>query len=235
MTWREQDHPRDDDGKFTFKNGGRITGVSVKEKGANTSAREILFEKTKKQKESNVLKQKRKNDLLDVLKDKATPADVLYGSEESLSKKIEENGLEGKRTSEANTKFQAPLKGQIRSEFGLREQPTAGASKNHKGIDIAVPIGTPVKTITSGTVTKAGASQGYGIAVFVDHGIINGKQVTSEYGHLSKTDVKVGDKIKAGQVVAKSGNSGISKGPHLHITIKENGVAVNPRKYITFD
>ena len=117
----------------------------------------------------------------------------------------------------------------------MRKQPTAGASTNHKGIDIAVPIGTPVKTISSGTVTKAGASKGYGIAVFVDHGMINGKHVTSEYGHLSKTDVKVGDKIEAGQIVAKSGNSGVSQGPHLHITIKENNIPVNPRKYIDFD
>ncbi len=95
-------------------------------------------------------------------------------------------------------------------------------------MDIAVPIGTPVGSISSGTITKAGTSQGYGIAVFVDHGIINGKHVTSEYGHLSKINVKVGDKIKTGQTIAKSGNTGRSSGPHLHITIKENGVPINP-------
>ena len=231
MSWNEQDHPRDDDGKFTFKNGGRISAP-------NKTNKEILFEKSRKQKENDSLKQKRKNELLDTLKDKATPADILYGDEKSLSKKIKEYGLDGKMTggaSEVKVTFEPPLKGQIRNEFGLRQRPTAGASTNHKGIDIAVPIGTPVKTISSGTVTKAGASKGYGYAVFVDHGMINGKHVTSEYGHLSKINVKIGDKIKAGTEIAKSGNTGYSTGPHLHITIKENNVAVNPRKYIKFD
>lgn len=231
MIWEESKHPRDDDGKFTFKNGG-VEGSSSK------TTKDFLFEKSKKQKEIETQKQKRKNELLDILKDKATPADILYGNEESLNKKIRNYAQENentKETSKTEATFEPPLKGRIRSEFGLRNQPTAGASKDHKGMDIAVPIGTPVGSISSGTVFKAGASQGYGIAVFVDHGIINGKHVTSEYGHLSKINVKVGDKIKTGQTIAKSGNTGISKGPHLHITIKENGVAVNPRKYIKFD
>ena len=73
--------------------------------------------------------------------------------------------------------------------------------------------------------------RGYGTGIFIDHGIINGKHVVSEYGHLSDYNVKVGDKIKKGQVFAKSGNTGISTGPHLHITIREDKIPVDPKKY----
>lgn len=225
MVWNEQDHPRDDDGKFTFKNGG-VT---------NKTNKEILFEKSNKQKELQTTKQKRKNELLDILKDKATPADILYADNEKLEKKIKEYGLKENKISQNTSHFYKPAQGKISGEFGLRKQPTSGASNNHSGMDIAIPIGTPIKTVTSGTVIKAGESKGYGIAVFIDHGTINGKRVVSEYGHLSKCEVKVGDKVSQGQVIAKSGNTGISTGPHLHITIRENGHAVNPRNYIKFD
>ena len=87
--------------------------------------------------------------------------------------------------------------------------------------------------MADGTVVAAnGGMRGYGHGIFVDHGMINGKHVVSEYGHLSSFDVKVGDKIKQGQVIAKSGNTGISSGPHLHITIRENKVPVDPKKYL---
>lgn len=132
--------------------------------------------------------------------------------------------------------FKKPVEGKITSEFGYRKAPTGGATTNHSGIDIAVPVGTPVKAIAAGKVIAAnGGMRGYGNGVFIDHGLINGKQVISEYGHLSQFLVKVGDKVKQGNVIAKSGNSGISTGPHLHITIRENNIPVNPRKYIDFE
>lgn len=130
-------------------------------------------------------------------------------------------------------KFTKPVDGIIRSDFGPRKAPVNGASTFHAGIDFRAAIGTPVKSITEGKVIKAGTSRGYGIAVFIDHGIINGKHITSEYGHLSKCEVKIGDKITSGQIIAKSGNTGHSTGPHLHLTIKEDGKAVNPKKYLS--
>ncbi len=129
-------------------------------------------------------------------------------------------------------KFTKPVEGKITSDFGYRTTPAKGASTGHSGIDIGVPIGTPVKVIADGTVVAAnGNMRGYGNGMFVDHGTINGKHIISEYGHLSKFDVKVGDKVTKGQVIAKSGNSGISTGPHLHLTIKENNTPVDPKKY----
>lgn len=128
--------------------------------------------------------------------------------------------------------FILPVNGKITSKFGYRISPTKGASSGHSGVDIGVPIGTPIKAIREGTVIAAREGmRGYGTGVFIDHGIINKKHITSEYGHLSQCNVKVGDKVSAGQIIGKSGNSGISTGPHLHLTIKENGIPVDPQKY----
>ena len=129
--------------------------------------------------------------------------------------------------------FIKPVEGKITSDFGYRKLPVQGATTNHSGIDIAVPVGTIVKAVADGIVVAAnGGMRGYGNGVFVDHGRINGKHIVSEYGHLSEFNVKAGDKVKQGQIIAKSGNTGVSSGPHLHITIRENNIPVNPKKYL---
>ena len=108
----------------------------------------------------------------------------------------------------------------------------------HNGIDIAVPVGTPIKAIADGKVYYAGANdpKGYGQYVIITHNV-DGKIVTSEYGHLSSWNVHSGQQVKQGQVIAKSGNTGHSDGPHLHLTIREGvykGKHVNPNKYINY-
>ena len=128
-----------------------------------------------------------------------------------------------------------PCNGRISSGYGKRKPPVPGASAWHNGWDIEVPIGTPVKAIADGKVIATGAAKGYGYWVAIDHGIINGVQVTSEYGHISAWNVRYGQIIKQGDIIAKSGNAGYSSGPHLHITIREGrfqGTAVDPSKYI---
>lgn len=106
----------------------------------------------------------------------------------------------------------------------------------HKGIDIAVPIGTQVKAIADGKIIRTGSASGYGYWVVIDHGKVNGKIVTSEYGHISSWSVSIGQKVTQGQTIAKSGNTGKSQGPHVHLTIREGafrGEAVPPSKYIS--
>ncbi len=130
-----------------------------------------------------------------------------------------------------------PCDGPITSGYGKRDVPVPGASSNHNGWDIGVPIGTPVKVVADGKVYYAGRADGYGKMVIIDHGKINGTTVTSEYGHISSWNVSYGQMVKQGQVIAKSGNEGISSGPHLHITIREGayrGKAEDPGKYIKF-
>ncbi len=142
------------------------------------------------------------------------------------------NNSNNQITNSSSYNFIKPVEGKITSDFGYRKAPTTGATTGHSGIDIGVPIGTPVKSIADGTVVAASkCMRGYGIGVFIDHGIINGKHVVSEYGHLSNYNIKIGDKIKQGQIFAKSGNTGISTGPHLHVTIREDKKPVDPKKY----
>ena len=132
-------------------------------------------------------------------------------------------------------KFLKPVEGRITSNFGYRKAPKKGASTGHSGIDIAVEIGTPVKAMADGVIIAARKGmRGYGIGVFIDHGVIDGKKLISEYGHLSEICVKISQKVKQGEIIAKSGNSGISTGPHLHITIRENKIPVNPKKYLQY-
>jgi hypothetical protein len=118
----------------------------------------------------------------------------------------------------------------ITSSFGLRTAPTAGASTNHGAIDIGVAEGTSVFATADGTVTVAGAVNGYGYAVYIDHG--NG--LVSRYGHLQAGGIKVsvGQTVTAGQVIALSGNTGISTGPHLHFELRLNDVKVDPLNYV---
>lgn len=130
-------------------------------------------------------------------------------------------------------KWIKPCDGPIVGKYGEQR-----STHVHNGIDIAVPIGTPIKAVADGTVYYAGANdpRGYGQYVIITHNI-NGKIVTSEYGHLSSWNVQPGQQIKQGQIIAKSGNTGHSHGPHLHLTIREGvykGTAVNPSKYVIY-
>lgn len=121
-----------------------------------------------------------------------------------------------------------PLWGRLSSTFGRRKAPKRGASTFHKGIDIAVPIGTAVMASCGGTVSRAGWGSGYGYCVYIDHP--DGK--STRYGHLSKVLVKAGQKVSQGQKIALSGNTGVSTGPHLHFEILVGGTQVNPLKYL---
>ncbi|WP_051874706.1 M23 family metallopeptidase [Streptomyces exfoliatus] len=109
-------------------------------------------------------------------------------------------------------------------------------SHKHSGQDFAVPVGTPVKAAGAGTVVKAGPNGGgdgpaYGNAIVVKH--TNGTY--SQYAHLSKIKVHVGQKVGAGQQIALSGNTGNSSGPHLHFEIRTTpnyGSSVNPAAFL---
>lgn len=118
--------------------------------------------------------------------------------------------------------------GRQTSGFGKRKAPVKGASTNHKAIDWATPTGTAIWASSGGTVSVAGWQSGYGYVVYINHP--DGNQ--TRYGHLSKILVSVGQKVKQGQKIALSGNTGRSSGPHLHFEMRVNGTAVNPYNYI---
>lgn len=100
----------------------------------------------------------------------------------------------------------------------------------HKGLDIAVAYGSPVKCAASGKVIFAGVKGGYGNCVIIEHS--NG--LATLYGHLSEVLVETNDRVKVGQIIAKSGNTGRSTGPHLHYEVHKNNQPINPRLFLNF-
>ncbi len=111
----------------------------------------------------------------------------------------------------------------ITSRFGMR------SSGNHKGLDIAAPIGTPVHAAASGVVNYSGwSTTGYGWCIKIDHG--NG--VETLYAHNSELYVSVGDYVNQGDVISAVGSTGWSTGPHLHLEIRVDGAVYNPQYYL---
>lgn len=116
----------------------------------------------------------------------------------------------------------------LTSPFGNREQPTAGASTYHEGVDLAGPEGTPIYATRSGVVTAAKSSNAGGNYVTINHG----DGFSSSYLHLRNYVVKRGQAVSAGQLIGYMGSTGISTGSHLHFAIYYNGRAVNPAQYV---
>ncbi len=121
-----------------------------------------------------------------------------------------------------------PVMGRITSGFGYRVHPIFGTRKNHTGIDISRPTGTPVAAADGGKVIFAGWYGGYGKAVVVVHG--NG--IATLYGHLSRISVSAGSVVNKGQLVGLVGSTGYSTGAHLHFEVRVNGRPVNPMRYL---
>lgn len=121
-----------------------------------------------------------------------------------------------------------PVKGWLTSSFGLRRDPFNGKRKMHEGLDIAARTGTAVVATADGIVSSVRTEPGYGKVVTIDHGY----GYRSIYGHNSKYNVKVGQRVRRGDRIASVGNTGRSTGSHVHYEIRLNGVPVNPHKYL---
>lgn len=116
----------------------------------------------------------------------------------------------------------------VTSGFGGRADPFGGGSQFHKGIDFQASIGDPVLAVADGVVSYAGDRSGYGNTVEIDHG--NG--YVTRYAHNSRLVRQVGDLVRAGQEIARAGSSGRSTGAHVHFELWQDGVVVNPRKFL---
>lgn len=115
-----------------------------------------------------------------------------------------------------------PTGGTVTSEYGYRW------GRLHAGIDIADPIGTPIRAAKAGTVIYAGAMSGYGNVVIIDHG----GGFSTVYAHQSRVGTSDGAEVGQGQVIGFVGNTGRSTGPHVHFETRVNGEAQNPRRYL---
>jgi murein DD-endopeptidase MepM/ murein hydrolase activator NlpD len=154
-------------------------------------------------------------------------ADVFENSLSDLDLALDQ--LERVKTFARKLPFSNPAPGkQITSLFGNRVDPFFGKLAMHAGIDFREKQGTDVIATGAGIVIHAGPAGGYGYMVEIDHG--NG--ISTRYGHLSRILVKTGDKVEEGAVLALSGSTGRSTGPHLHYEVRRNGQAIDPLRFL---
>jgi len=153
-------------------------------------------------------------DLLGVLSDRLTTVRKGVESRQALSAAL--------------PSFWPLTSGWLSSNFGARKDPIAGEAEFHTGLDITASRGTPVQATADGTVQLANYNGGYGNCVEVAHGY----GIVTRYGHLSRYGVRVGQKIKRGDVIGYVGATGRTTGPHLHYEILLNGQPINPLKFL---
>jgi len=136
--------------------------------------------------------------------------------------------IEHRRNRWASTPSIWPVKGWMTSGFGRRISPFTGEPAMHRGVDISVPENTPMVASANGVVVRAGFDGGLGNAIKIDHGY----GYATLYGHLNKVHVRVGQRVKRGQVIGLVGSTGLSTGPHLHYEVFVNLVPTNPLRHV---
>ncbi|MEQ1494225.1 MAG: M23 family metallopeptidase [Novosphingobium sp.] len=114
------------------------------------------------------------------------------------------------------------------SSFGMRTHPVLGGRRGHKGVDLAMPTGTPVYATADGVIGKAEWFSSYGLYIAIEHG----GNIQTRYGHLSRLTVAAGQKVRKGDLIGYVGSTGRSTGPHLHYEVRIAGAAVNPIPYM---
>lgn len=122
----------------------------------------------------------------------------------------------------------APVKGIVTSGFGTRRDPITGRRTFHPAVDIAAPPGQEVRAPADGLVTRAGRIGGLGNAVYLSHGF----GIATRFGHMSRLEVRPGQRVERGELLGYVGSTGRSTGYHLHYEVHVDGQAINPLGYI---
>jgi hypothetical protein len=192
---------------------------SIQLKGITASGKEISFQQPVK-----VAKGKYRSIAASVPKQYTEP------SAEQLKKIDEDKAIKERAFAhvtpgrEWSGDFHPPVKAQISDVFGTSRTFNGKTQSVHQGLDYAVPEGTPVAALNSGTVLLAQPLFFEGNCVVLDHG----QGLLTLYMHLSKIEVKEGDPIKSGERIGLSGGTGRATGPHLHVAVRWQGVYLNP-------
>lgn len=119
----------------------------------------------------------------------------------------------------------------LSSSYGMRTHPVLGGRRAHKGVDLAGPVGTPIRATADGVVGMAQWFSSYGLYIALEHG----GEIQTRYGHLSRLNVAAGQRVRKGDVIGFLGSTGRSTGPHLHYEVRVKGEAVNPVPYMQAD
>lgn len=151
----------------------------------------------------------------------------LFASWKSLDKG---NGIVSPAQSTMSIPSRMPLaQMRLTSSYGMRNHPVLGVRRNHNGIDLAAPTGTPVYATADGIVARADRFGSYGNYIQIEHG----GEMQTRFAHLSGYAVSAGDRVRKGDLIGYVGSTGRSTGPHLHYEVRVAGEAVDPTPYMT--
>ena len=195
--------------------------------------RKAAEEAARKKAEEEAARKKAEEEAAAADEDSEIEDDESYEDDEAADEESEEEYTESASASASGFIWPCPSSHKITSEYGPRKSPTAGASSNHKGIDIGASSGSAIVAAQSGTVVTATYSQSGGNMVIISHGKnSSGQLVCSVYMHASALYVSSGQKVSQGQKIAAVGSTGYSTGPHLHFAVTVGGSYVNPHSYV---
>lgn len=116
----------------------------------------------------------------------------------------------------------------LTSGYGMRIHPVLGGRRQHKGVDLAEPTGSPVYATADGVISRADWFSSYGLYISIEHGA----EIQTRYGHLSRLNVEAGQPVRKGDLIGYVGTTGRSTGPHLHYEVRIAGASVNPIPYL---
>jgi murein DD-endopeptidase MepM/ murein hydrolase activator NlpD len=196
----------------------------------------LMLQKAESEFKSLLSKGSRK-EILESVSDKEEPADSGSIDIESLKEEIQKTAesivsvrefLKEQRDIYMATPTGWPVDGRVTSPFGYRQSPLGGGTHFHSGMDISVPSDTPVRATADGVVTFSGWHSGSGNLVVLAHGF----GYSTFFAHNRTTDVRVGQKVKRGEIIAYSGSTGNSTGPHVHYEVWKHGKVANPKDFL---
>jgi murein DD-endopeptidase MepM/ murein hydrolase activator NlpD len=142
---------------------------------------------------------------------------------------VVEQRLEDRQRQVSSTPSITPVRGILTSTFGVRRDPITGRFANHLAVDIGATPGRPVIAPADGIVTQAGhVAGGLGTAVYLSHGF----GMATRFGHMAGVNVRVGQRVRRGEVIGFVGNTGRATGYHLHYEVWEDGRPVDPLSYV---
>ena len=181
----------------------------------------------------NIFSLKHKDKILDTI-NTSYSGDVdienLMGEIQKASERVDEikNYLRIQKDLYLATPKGFPVEGDISSPYGRRDNPFGGERTFHSGVDISATPGSPVKATADGVVSYSGWTQYSGYVVLIEHGC----GFSTAYAHNKSNQVKVGQRVKRGEIIGYIGSSGKSTGPHVHYAVWEKGKSVNPSKFL---
>ncbi len=216
----------------------KLKSLQVQEKHKKASYENIRAEKSKILNTLSKEQEKYQKELY-ALENSSKEVEALIKAEakkaaEAAARNKNSNSNSNKTTITTNGKLgwpvpvKSPSRSNISSDFGIRKHPITHAIKRHSGIDIPAPKLSNAVAAEAGTVIASRYMNGYGYTVIIDHG--NG--ISTLYGHNTTNVVRVGQRVKKGDVVSKIGSTGTATGNHLHFEVRVNGVATNPKPYL---